>query len=84
MSSKPRRDAPNTAMAVSPDSAPTFRTVASSCDIDRPVRRTVTSISTGPVATWPANTADSDRSRCSGWPSAAVIALAAMAATAPP
>ncbi len=82
--SKPRRGAPKAAMAVRPAAAPGFRTVAESCDIDRPRRRTVTSTSTGPPATWPANMAVIVRSVWSGWPSTRSIARTAMAATTPP
>ncbi len=62
---KPRRSAPKTATAVSPAGAPGLRIVAVHCEIDRPARNTVTSISTGPACTGAANTALMLRSACS-------------------
>ena len=50
-------------MAVSPASAPGLRTVAVSCDIERPRRSARTSTSTGPPRTTPANMAVSVRRR---------------------
>ena len=82
--SKPRRGAPNAAIAVSPASAPRFRTVAVSCDIERPRRSSATSISTGPAATWPANSTVIVRSDCVASPSSRSIARTASAATMPP
>lgn len=49
--SNPRRGRPNAATAVSPASAAGLRTVAVSWDMERPRRRTCTSMSTGPVET---------------------------------
>jgi hypothetical protein len=59
---KPARSRPNTASEVWPTSGlPAARTVAESCDIDRPRRSTATSTVTGPAGTGAAYTVVSER-----------------------
>jgi len=48
------------------------------------MRRTVTSMSTGPGGTWPAKIVVTERSDCPGVPSAALIARSASAVVIPP
>ena len=84
VNSKPARAWPNTATVVWPASAPAARAVAMSCDIERPRRRTATSMVTSPAGIMAANTVVCVRSRCSGSPSSRVIAAAARAAIVPP
>ena len=81
---KPSRGAPNTASVVWPASAPGVRAVALSCEIERPRRSTVTSMSTGPACTCAANTVVTLRNVWSGSPSSAVIARTVVAVTRPP
>ncbi len=78
------RGAPKTAMAVCPAPLPSLRTVAVTWLMVRPRRSTVTSMSSGPGATWAANTVVTERSACSGWASSAVMARRARALTMPP
>jgi hypothetical protein len=77
-------DAPKTASDVWPAGAPRERSVAPACDIVRPRRSTVTSMSTGPGSTCPANTTVIDRRRCVGASSSVRMALAATEVTRPP
>ena len=85
MKSKPRRGAPNAAMAVSPASAPGFRTVAVSCDIERPRRSSAhVDLHRSAAATCPANSTVIVRSVCVGSPSSRSMARTAIAATMPP
>ena len=70
--------------ATPPASSPGFRTVAESCDSERPRRSTATSISSAPAATGAANTVLTERRRCSGAASSAIIARTATALTMPP
>jgi hypothetical protein len=82
--SKPGRRSPKTAIDVAPALSPGLRTVAASCDIERPRRSTVTSISTGPERTCAAKTVVTERKRCAGTPSSASIARSPTTATIPP
>ena len=84
VNSKPGRDAPKTAINECPAVSSTFRIVAVACDIERPRRSTVTSISTGPGRTCPANTVLTLRSGCSGTASSVSTARSAVAVTRPP
>ncbi len=81
---KPRRGTPKMAVVRWPRAAPGLATSARSWDIDRPRRRSSTSIETGPSATWATKAVCRVRSTWEGSASISPMARSAKAVTMPP